>query len=276
MADPATQAMLGGKAYADANRAIFMNDNAAVTAYTVLLGYLGHVGTEGSVGRVMGKFAEKTGNYLFPIVKIPTNFVAEAGSYGLGGVKALGQVIAAKGTEHLTPDQADYIMRNLKKQSVGAVIMALGYLNPNAIGGYYQQGDNKDLGKVKAGDMKVWGVTVPKFLIHNPAMEMLQLGATIRRVTDKKQSAGEGVFAAAKGLALDVPFFDTPGRIGEGLKNYSTAGKFLGNEVRGAFIPPDVQNIARMQDGDRVRKPKNFTQAIESGIPGLRQNVPTQ
>lgn len=284
MQNPETIAMLGAKAYVDANRSIFMQDNAAVSAYKVMLGYLARAGAEGSMTRAFSKTAEKTGRYLLPIVRIPTNFVAEAGSYGLGSAKALGQVIAAKGIEHLTPDQADYVMRNLKKQTIGAVLMFMGYNMAGSIGGYYQRGDNKKTLPQKEGEITIGGVTIPKFLTHNPAMEMLQIGATIRRVAEaeahKKKGAESpmtaGVFAGVKGLLSEVPFIDTPGRLQEGFSTYQNFSKFLGNEVRGAFIPPDVQNVARAMDTAKQRKPKNFTQEIESGLPVLRENVPTK
>jgi hypothetical protein len=197
----------------------------------------------------------------------------------LGAAKALGQVIAAKGVEKLTPDQADYVMRNLKKQTIGAALMYVGYAAADSIGGYYQQGDNKRRLKNAPGDMTIGGVTIPRFLTHNPAMEMLQIGATIRRVQEARAARDEhpvasGVLAAGKGLLSEVPFFDTPSRIGEAATNVKTVGKYLGGEVRSAFIPPDVQNVARMMDKDKKRSPTGFWQEIEAGIPGLRENVP--
>jgi hypothetical protein len=282
MADPVTIAMMGAKAYENANRAIFMQDNAAVNAYKVMLVYLSRAGAEGSMTRAFSKTGEKVGRYLLPIVRIPTNFVAEAGSYGLGAAKALGQVIAAKGVEHLTPDQSDYVMRNLKKQTIGAALMYLGYNAADQIGGYYQPGDNKKALKNAPGDMTAFGVTVPRFLTHNPAMEMLQIGATIRRVEQARRAKSDetpvlsGVLAAGKGLLSEVPFFDTPSRIEQGAQNVHTLGKYLGAEVRSAFIPPDVQNIAKATDTAKQRHPTGFWQEIEAGVPGLRQNVSTQ
>jgi hypothetical protein len=108
------------------------------------------------------------------------------------------------------------------------------------------------------------------------------MGATIRRVADARRAKSDktpvlsGVLAAGKGLLSEVPFFDTPSRIEQGAQNVHTLGKYLGSEVRSAFIPPDVQNIAKATDTAKQRHPKGFWQEIEAGVPGLRQNVPTQ
>jgi len=273
MQSPATQAMLGAKAYEDSQRAIFMNDNAAVTAYRMMIG---HLNRSGGAGKAAGKTLE----YILPIVKIPTNFVAEAGSYAGGGAKALGQLIASKGLKNLTPDQADYIMRNLKKQTIGAALLAMGYYGANQVGGYYQPGDKQQKDAPEPGGMKLFGVNIPKYLVHNPALEMLQMGATVRHIVESKKkgegTAGAGMFAAAKGLVGEVPFFDAPGRIAEGLKDYSSASKFAGEQVRDAVLPPDLQHYAKASDPEKVfkRKPEGFVDAIKTGVPGLREQVP--
>jgi hypothetical protein len=280
MQSPVTQAMLGAKAYEDSKKAIFMQDNAAVTAYRMIIGYQKNIGTEGSLQRAMGGASARAMEYVLPIVKIPTNFVAEAGSYAGGGAKALGQVIANKGMKGLTPEQADYIMRNLKKQAVGAALLAMGYFSAHQIGGYYQPGEQRGKDDPEAGGMKVWGVNVPKYLVHNPALEMLQIGATIRHIADSKKKGegtiGAGVFAGAKGMVGEVPFFDAPMRVAEGLKTADSARQYLGENVRDALIPPDLQRYAKANDPEQVfkRKPDGFLDAIKTGIPGLREQVP--
>lgn len=273
MQSPATQAMLGAKAYEDSQRAIFMNDNAAVTAYRMMVG---HLNRSGGAGKVAGKALE----YVLPIVKIPTNFVAEAGSYAGGGAKALGQLIASKGLKNLSPDEADYIMRNLKKQTIGAALLAMGYYGAHQVGGYYQPGDKQDKNAPEPGGMKLFGVNIPKYLVHNPALEMLQMGATVRHIVESKKkgegTVGAGTYAAAKGLVGEVPFFDAPSRIAEGLKDAGSASKFAGENVRDAVLPPDLQRYAKQTDPEKVfkRKPGGFLDAIKTGVPGLREQVP--
>lgn len=287
--DPATIAMLGTKAYEDGQRAIFMQNNMAVTSFRLLVNYLKHSGQEGSFGRAASGTAGRVLEYLFPIVKIPTNYVGEATSYLAGAPKALAQLIAAGGKSKLTPDQADFILRNLKKQTVGMAIVALGYYLADEIGGYYDRHLKRGHADVQPGDIKTPAGTIPKFLNHYQLAEMLHFGATIRRIeestqrnpdTKKREPKGlkEGIYGAAKGLVGQVPFFDEPGRLADAAQNTKTVGNFLGSEVRGALIPPDVQRLAKMLDDQQAlkRRPKGFIDQIKSGIPGLREQVPLQ
>lgn len=81
--------------------------------------------------------------------------------------------------------------------------------------------------------------------------------------------------AAAKGLFEEVPFIGQTGHIASQLTNTKTLGKAAGSMVR-ELIPAAVQNIAAWTDPAKQRKPTNFTQEIETGLPGLREKVPTQ
>lgn len=287
--DPATVAMLGAKSYEDGQRAIFMQNNMTVTAFRMLVNYLKHAGQEGSFGRAASGTAGRVLEYLFPIVKIPTNYVGEATSYLAGAPKALAQLIAAGGKSKLTADQADFIMRNLKKQALGMALVALGYFLADDLGGYYQRHDKRKKTDVQPGEIRTPVGTIPKAAGHYQAAEMLQFGATIRRIaevmkkdpaTGKKMRQGEweGLYGASKGLVGQVPFFDEPGRLSDAAENTKTMDNFLGSEVRGALIPPDVQRLAKMLDDQQAlkRRPRGFVEQIESGIPGLRQNVPLQ
>jgi DNA topoisomerase-1 len=267
---PDVQAAIGAKAYEDAQRAIFMNDNGMVEAYKMIRQYAESKGA-------LGKATSKAMQFFLPVVKVPSNYVAEASSYGIGAAKALGQVISAKGISKLTPDEADYVMRALKKQTVGAAVMAIGYFAASSIGGYYQEGDKKIKGQPEAGGFQVFGVDVPKFLLHTPVLEALQIGATVRKVSDKHGSVMEGVKAAGKGLAEEIPFFSEPARIAKGLKDAESASKFAGETTRSLLVPPDVQNAARFFDkenGQPMRRyPQTFGDELKVGIPGLRQQV---
>jgi len=44
--------------------------------------------------------------------------------------------------------------------------------------------------------------------------------------------------------------------------------------VKSAIVPRLVSEIAEWADKDRKRKTSGVVQAVESGIPGLRQNLP--
>lgn len=283
------QLFLGGKAYEDSQRAIFMNDHGLTDFYS-------RMKSEARKYGFIGNAAANVADFLTPIVKVPTNYITEATSYAFGAPKALAKVVFERGVKNLTPDQADYVMRNLKKQTVGAALMAIGYFASDQIGGYYQEGDNKDPDKPEAGGLRIFGVDVPKSLLHTPILEMLQIGATIKRVQDKEQkkgklgaleSAASGIYQGGKGLITHVPFFEEPARLAESLKDFQGAKKFAGESTRSLFIPPDVQNVASQGipftggafgDLDANGKPikrtgEGFLDEILKGVPGLRQKV---
>ncbi len=139
---------------------------------------------------------------------------------------------------------------------------------------------------VKVGDVKVFGVEVPSFLLHNPLLETLQLGATIRRVADSKlrkrdtdtQGIPSGVFAGALGLAEEVPFIREMFDLAKLMNPYTRSG-YVDDQLTSVLVPQAVQWVAKQTDknesGDIIKRdPKTLPEHIESGVPGLRKNVP--
>ena len=164
--------------------------------------------------------------------------------------------------------------------------MLLGYLSPQAVGGYYQPGEKRKASDVPAGGIKMFGVTIPNYLLHSPLLETLQIGATIRRVADSKlrkkdtepQGLAVGVSAGALGLTEEVPFIREMAEVTKAF-NPQERGAFTGELAKSIIIPQGVQWLAQQMDknaeGQKVnRKPGTALQHIETGIPGLRKNVP--
>lgn len=286
--DPLVQMRLGTEAYRDANRSIFMNDNRIVSMYKRALSALEGPSKETGTTPAWSKNTALVLRTLLPIVRVPTNVVAETFQYALGSVT--GGVKLAKayraGIETLKPEEASLIMRELKKGSLGTAVMLLGFLNPQTIGGYYQPGEKRKAGDVKAASVRVFGLDVPSFLIHNPLLETLQIGATIRRVADSKlrrrdqetQGIGTGILAAALGLTSEIPFVQEMTHIGSAFQP-NERGKFFGELAKGVLIPQIVQAIAKKQDENskgetRARNPRTLLEHLKSGIPGMRQSVP--
>jgi hypothetical protein len=285
--DPVIHASLEAQAYIDANRAIFQQNNILADKWQQAVESLGRGSkSEKAIGDIM-----KT---LLPIVRVPTNFVWESTSYAIGALKAIPNVVKAihSGVQSLHPDEADFVIRALKKQGLGIGIMALGYFAAGSVGGYYT-GKRKE-GDLKAGDVTLFGVHLPHWMLHAPLIEMLQIGATLRRVNDdynKKGKPGGGEaagLATVKGLYGQVPFFATAGGLGNALESSKSLEGFGGEFVKSFAVPPTVQSIAKSgipftpikgdvdEDGNEIeRKPQTFLQHIESGIPGLREKVPT-
>lgn len=280
--NPMVQLKIGYEALQDANRQIFMADNLANTLYKNILTNLEQRAkstNEATKFKTSSKVTAGALRVLLPIVKVPTNYAIEKFQYTpiLGATKAL--YIMAKGLKSMKPEEADYVMRIMKKQSLGAGLVAMGYFNPQAFGGFYT-GKRKD-GDLGTNDVKILGIRVPHFFTHTPLLTMLQLGATIRRVADgdSKNKTGDASLATAKDFAESTPFYDTPKQAIRAMENANNMSQFVGGFARGLIVPTAVSQAAEYFDKDKEgnpikRSPHSVTQGIEEGIPGLRQDVP--
>jgi hypothetical protein len=242
--DPMVQATISTQAYIDANRAIFMQDNIATKAYKSFIASLERGGSVGETAATGLKI-------ILPIVKVPTNYVGEVTSYAGGYAKALPLIGKAlfKGVKSLTPEQSDYVMRNLKKGSLGAAMIALGYFNASSIGGYYQRGEKRDEEDVEAGGLRLFGEDMPRWMVHTPLFEMLQIGATLKRVQDtyeeKEKEGGKlaSGLAVTKGLVEEVPFARSPEEALRALSGPKEAEKYAKNLGESFVNPQFVQDF---------------------------------
>jgi hypothetical protein len=269
--DPVVQQEMAAGAYNDALRAIFMQDNIVTEAYTNTINKLNekHPALASAL-----KFA-------LPIVKVPTNYVSEAFAYVpvISGLNALTTLV--KGRKGMTPEQADYFMRQMKKGAIGTAVIFMGFMNPQAIGGYYTGKRKKD--DLEAGDIELFGTKLPHFMLHTPLLEMLQIGATMRRAYDARIKKGEegsvieGIPAAFKGLGKQVPFFGTGERISTALEKEKSRDEYLYSLGKSILDPQMMQNLADWtdtQEGKVVkRKTETFTESLKEGIPGLRKTL---
>ena len=286
--DPMVRARIRVEAYKAANRAIFLQDNFVASKVSNFI-------SERSGNQPVTPYKKAwatAGRVLVPIVKVPTNIVAETFTYAFGlpsaatrlGGRALLKTLGGKMGESikdLTPEQSDLIMRQLKKGSLGAAALLVGYFNADSVGGYYQPGQKRDSEDVPVGAIRMFGVTVPNWLLHNPLMEVVQFGATVKRVQDsylrkkdwETQGLGAGVVAAALGLVEEVPFIREMTEVDK-LRNPFTRDKFVDQLVSSMIVPGAVSQIAKWTDPADARYPTNLKEWIESGIPVLRQRVP--
>jgi len=269
------------RAYADSQAAKLQGNNKVVDAYNNGLRMLEKSGDWGAAFATMLRFET-------PIVRIPANYIAEVGSYLAGGAKAASRSRSAKLAGGITADDADYIVRNIKKQSVGLGLMALGYLGYEHLGGLYRpmkDGPNKE---IPVGDLKIDGVEVGHHWLHSPMIGVLQAAALAHYAADEdlRKSRGNtalagalagGVATALSALALDVPVF----QVAKDIQKISQgqAGRVAGDKVTQVAIPGAVQWYARHEDVDSRgepirRRPKNFADEIKMAIPGYREEVP--
>ncbi len=293
VSDEFVQARIGLEAFQDAERSIFMQKNIVADAYKRMLQRFeqpekieGKPNPHGkpSTG---GKVLATTARVLLPIVKVPTNIVGEIMEYSIGSVTGSARLAKAyrAGIENLAPAEADLIMRQLKKGSLGAAALLLGFLNPDMFGGFYQPGTKKK-DAIKPDAARIGGVDIDSHFLHNPFVETSQLGATVRKVSDSKLRKGDketqgltaGAMAGALGLASEVPFIREMTEIDK-LINPSSRNRWLGEFANSMVVPQGVREAAQFFDKDAngevvKRKPTNVKEAVELGIPGLRQNVP--
>lgn len=278
--EPLIQAKMAGKAYEYANKAIFMQDNAITTAWQLALNYLHNKGG-GAAGLARAM------RILLPIVKVPTNIAGEALTYAGGvpfGLARLGKAWS-KGFENLKPEEADLILNQLKKGSLGSGLLLMGFFNPQMFGGYYQKGIKRDEKDVEYGGARVGDTNIPKMLLHAPAFEILQVGSTMRRVADSRlnkhsdqRGLTAGAMAGALGLASEVPFMNEMIRSGD-LQSPEGRDKYFGELAKAQVVPAVLDQYARHEDvnsrGEPIKRDaKTFTDVIKSGIPGLRETVP--
>ena len=293
--DELTQLTAQSQAYIDANRSIFMQDNWLVNKFNDLL----------HDAEKSGKFGPETAaaitRFLLPIVKIPTNFVAESVNYSFGSLRVF-EVFGRALTGHLndmTPEEADGLMRSLKKGTMGAAAMAIGFAMPGIAGGYYIKNGKKPAeGDLEWGELEIAGVRIPRWATHFPLFEAMQLGATMRQVMDKDIDSGkttdkaltDGIIKSGRGLIDEVPLFNGPEELTEGIEQGDVMNKLVYPELR-SNIPIGLQYMAAQMDKDQnatlvnyfgiptlpvvKRKPEGLVENLEYGIPGLRQNVPT-
>ncbi len=195
--DAYRESVLKGKAeeaaYVDGKRAILMQDNFISNALNHLFTSLenqkkGSPSTNAAAYTV-GKF----GRALLPVVKVPSNYVANTVNAVIGVPRAVMEVLyhkLTKGIEAMEPAEADAVLRHAKQGSVGLAMLLYGFLNPQTVGGYHTTGEKRDEEDVHHGTFKVGGWEVPHLLAHHPMLEAMQFGATTRRVLDGMNRAG--------------------------------------------------------------------------------------
>lgn len=291
MQDPLTEAAAAAGAWQDAQRETLQGRNLLNDWHKMGLAMLkaraekvGPNGKTDATGMAAGATARVL-NYLLPVTNVPVNWAIAKSSYALGGAAAYGHALSAsdKGIKNklllkgaidgLTPDQADAIMRNMKRQLIGAPLMAMGIALYKNFGGMYQQGDSKNKLKPDSESIKTPAGNISKTFLENPWLGAMQIGATMAWVANKAHGdKWEAAMAGVGGIYGDTPFTDTPREVARTLENPKEMGKFVGEQAR-SFIPV-LPWLAKVTDPADKRKPRDGWDAFKMGIPGLREDVP--
>lgn len=279
------------EAYVDANRSIFMQDNVVASTFTGAL----RMAEQSKKAPNLGPAVARIGRFLVPIVKIPTNIVGEVatGIHGVpvGGTRAA--VAYLKGIDSLPPPQADSIMRQLKKGSVGGALILTGYYTADNIGGFYHDKDKRTKADVQPGRYRIGNVDLPASAGHSTGAMLLNIGATVKRVQDErinkseptKKGLGQGVLAAGSGLAHEIPFVPAATGITEAIGSKDGFQRYINSMIQSTTVPALSSHIAKILDTPGSlpsnllqepvkRKPTNPVEAVKMGVPGLRQTVP--
>ena len=227
------------------------------------------------------------------IVKTPLNYIRTAIRRSpIGLIEGTGRFAIAhmKGIAKLDNEEANAIYRLFKYGAPGTAMFVWGMIDATKppdqrmFGGYYQPGQKRDPKDVSFGKIKVFNKELPHYVTHNLLTEQAQMGNTFMRVTlsklRKTDAEDEGYIAGTVatlwGLVGQAPVV---GPIGETAVDASR-GQYqdaIMNVLYG-LTPGLSANIAQdldTKDGKPVkRKAKTYGQAVELGIPGLRENVP--
>lgn len=296
--NPVIQQSIGAMAYQDAMRSILMEDNKLSKFYQDAV----HALQKGGLG---ANILALTLQEMMPIVKIPTNLVLNAGRATLGtplaggyiAVRGLIDVMSGGKSEYginkLTPEESDAVLRNLRKGNVGMALMLGGLFAPNMFGAshYYLKGTQQPDG-MDEGDVKFFGLTVPKWLADNPYLVSMKIGASLRNAFDY-YTDDQGVdvaHAAVRSFAKtafstlkETPIAGTPVEAANAIEGYG-GDWFWYSQVKSTLEPRILQEAAEWTDnrdewydiigGDRIkRKPSSVGDALKTGIPGLREEV---
>ena len=227
------------------------------------------------------------------IVKTPLNYIRTAIRRSpIGLIEGTGRFAIAhmKGIDKLDNEEANAIYRLFKYGAPGTAMFVWGMIDATKppdqrmFGGYYQPGQKRDPKDVSFGKIKLFNIELPHYVTHNLLTEQAQMGNTFMRVLlsklRKTDAEDEGYIAGTVatlwGLVGQAPVV---GPIGE-TAVAASRGQYqdaIMNVLYG-LTPGLSANIAQdldTKDGKPVkRKAKTYGQAVELGIPGLRENVP--
>lgn len=279
--DPLVSARLHAEALNDGYRSIFMQRGFSSDMFNQMVSQM----EKSKKYPVQGEVSARLLRFLLPVVRVPANIVAETAT-GIGGApiaSARTMFHAINGTlNKLDPVVADSIMRQFKKGSIGLGLMAIGYFNPQSVGGFDWKEKRKP-GEVKTAGFQIGGTDIPRWLTHAPWFELMQFGSTIRRVKDQhvaktgsEKGISEGMWAAGLGLVEETPFVGQMLRVDKIFQSPAERTYYLGELAKSTLLPQAVIKAAELMDDGTQRKPTTIWEHVKMGIPGKRPEVPAK
>lgn len=298
----AMKAIAATRAVIDANRAILQQDNVVSDLFKKILQALEakrYPESSDAKKATMQKYPTIAAalRFMMPVTRVPPNFIFEAVNYTPAGLvialARLGKAVYTHGLDEasgsggsvpppggaglpprglppegnpfdagIPPDEADAIIRGIKKSLLGspfmvlALLSALGFIKFIEFGGYYERGEKRKKTDVPAGRVRILGHLLPSWMGHFPLLEAMQIVATAAKIftreRDKDKDLEESSTRAAvntfTGMASEVPFYEEQARMFRAGERPESVAAYIGATARGAVIPPDVQRFARVQD----------------------------
>lgn len=285
--NPETQLELSNKAYMSANRAILQQSGKLTDGIKSMLQTWERPDPKTGKVNPAGKALATAFRTEFPITKVPINFAGEVLNILTGSVVGPARAAFAhmKGLDNLTPEQADNIVRAMKKGFTGLPFLLMGFYAAANGGGFYQKGQKAKEGDVKAGDIRVGDTDIDKGWLHSQYADIFQYGATLFKAAASRLSRtdpdprgfGSGLLAASMGLLGQIPYIRETSTVAN-LMDPQTQDNAFQRKLASILVPGVFQWAAQQADKDASgnvvkRKPESLGQNIEMGIPGMRQNV---
>lgn len=180
--DPLIKKSLENAAFKRAEYEIFQEDNGVAKRVNDFLNSERKRNNEQATYKALLRF-------LVPISTVPLNIVRRVGSNIFGLPRGLYEITKAyrNGIDNLTPEQADFIMRQLKNGSTGLAYYTFGLFASKAVlGGLWNKDDKKGnkphFNQAAFNEMNIGQYSVDKRIQHALPLQLTQLGATTERV----------------------------------------------------------------------------------------------
>jgi len=288
VSDPAVVEMASRTSLLDAYSDILLNKNYFSSQWNAL------VRNAELMGKGKNVYLQNTGivlsgflKVLEPVTGVPVNAANRLISYypPIGAARAMLGILsnAVKGIkpEEMTREDAAEIIRNIKSAGVGAIGYAIGYIFAALFGG----SDDDEKFRNEMGLKKGEFAFMPKAMGHHALWEIMQIGATDRRMDDKGEGDAANKFNNYKKLQWEyvenTPFFDLPLTVEEAMTEKGGASRIVGGLVRNATTPMFVQQLSKFMDTDAEGNPINrsrdgFLDELASGIYPLRASLPVK
>jgi hypothetical protein len=274
---PEMQHEIGILAYIDSQKAVLLGNNKLYEGIEKML----RAGRTSSDPLIRG--AAHTAEILQPIRKVGTNLLLEAKEHAIGGFTAAN--ILKRGVASLSTEDRDLVLRNLSKQTIGAVLGYLfvqGYLSA---GGHYT-GDKRDYQeKLKPGQISVGGHTLGAGFTHSAALEIGQMIGDYNKFRGRGSSVagaiGKAVGTEAKQNIAMLQLLDDLHKMflsGSEREQEFERSKFVNRQAK-RVVPALVQDVAKGIDayqnpGVTGRQARTPAQSIQSVLPFVNQKLP--